>query len=69
MPWYDMSQWLLKPMTPLMSSAMWKVQNALGSAFASDGLYDPEAKDEIDDGDAVSSNTPADFVVEIAAGG
>jgi D-alanyl-D-alanine carboxypeptidase/D-alanyl-D-alanine-endopeptidase (penicillin-binding protein 4) len=51
------------------ASAMWKVQNALGSAFASDGIYDPEAKDEIDDGDAVSSNTPPDFVVEIAAGG
>lgn len=48
---------------------MWKVQNALGAALASDGLYDPDAKEEIEDGEAVSSSAPTDVVVEIAAGG
>jgi D-alanyl-D-alanine carboxypeptidase/D-alanyl-D-alanine-endopeptidase (penicillin-binding protein 4) len=50
------------------ASAMWKVQNALGAALASDGLYDPEAKDDIEDGEAVSA-APTDSVVEIASGG
>lgn len=50
------------------ASAMWKVQNALGAALASDGLYDPDAKDEIEDGEAVST-APTDPVVEIASGG
>lgn len=51
------------------ASAMWKVQNALGAALASDGLYDPEAKEEIEDGEAVSSAAPTEVVIEIAAGG
>jgi D-alanyl-D-alanine carboxypeptidase/D-alanyl-D-alanine-endopeptidase (penicillin-binding protein 4) len=50
------------------ASAMWKVQNALGAALASDGLYDPEAKEEIEDGEAVSA-AAVDPVVEIASGG
>jgi len=50
------------------ASAMWKVQNALGAALASDGLYDPEAKEEIEDGEAVSA-APTDPVVEMASGG
>jgi hypothetical protein len=47
---------------------MWKVQNALGAALASDGLYDPDAKEEIEDGEAVSA-AAVDSVVEIASGG
>ena len=50
------------------ASAMWKVQNALGAALASDGLYDPEAKEEIEDGEAVSA-APTEPVIEMASGG
>ena len=50
------------------ASHMWKVQNALGVALASDGLYDPDAKEDVEDGEAVtSSQTPG--VVELASGG
>ncbi len=50
------------------ASPMWKVQNALGVALASDGLYDPDAKDDVEDGEAVTtSQTPG--VVEMASGG
>lgn len=48
---------------------MWKVQNAVGTALASDGSYDPDAKEEIEEGEAVSSSKDAQAVVEIAAGG
>lgn len=52
---------------------MWKVQNAVGTALASDGLYDPNAKDEVDEGEAVSSTItpttdPNAPVLEIAGG-
>jgi predicted nucleic acid-binding Zn ribbon protein len=50
---------------------MWKVQNAVGTALASDGLYDPDAKEEVDEGEALSSTTPTDPkapVLEIAGG-
>jgi D-alanyl-D-alanine carboxypeptidase/D-alanyl-D-alanine-endopeptidase (penicillin-binding protein 4) len=46
---------------------MWKVQNALGTALASDGQYDPDAKEEVEDAEAVSSTEPP--VMEIASGG
>jgi D-alanyl-D-alanine carboxypeptidase/D-alanyl-D-alanine-endopeptidase (penicillin-binding protein 4) len=46
---------------------MWRVQNALGAALASDGLYDPEAKDDVEEAEAVSSTEPA--VMEMASGG
>lgn len=45
-----------------------RVQNAIGTALASDGLYDPNAKDEVEEGEAVSSKDNAS-VVEIASGG
>lgn len=45
-----------------------KVQNAIGTALASDGLYDPHAKDDVEEGEAVSSKDSAN-VVEIASGG
>jgi hypothetical protein len=32
---------------------MWRVQNALGAALASDGLYDPDAKDDVDEAEQV----------------
>ena len=48
---------------------MWRVQNAIGTALASDGLYDPDAKDEVEEGEAVSSSKTADGVLEIASGG
>ena len=51
---------------------MWRVQNAIGTALASDGLYDPNAKDEVEEGEAVSSagTTPTGTgALEIASGG
>ena len=50
---------------------MWRVQNAIGTALASDGLYDPNAKDDVEEGEALSSATTTtnDPVLEIASGG
>jgi D-alanyl-D-alanine carboxypeptidase/D-alanyl-D-alanine-endopeptidase (penicillin-binding protein 4) len=50
------------------ASPMWKVQNALGTALASDGLYDPDAKEDVEDGEAVTQGL-APGVVEFASGG
>jgi len=36
------------------ASKIWKVQNAIGAALASDGAYDKDAPEDVEDGDAVS---------------
>jgi serine-type D-Ala-D-Ala carboxypeptidase/endopeptidase (penicillin-binding protein 4) len=49
------------------ASSIWKVQNKVGVALASDGAFDPEAEDAPEEGEAVSARDSG--VMETVSGG